>query len=227
MNYNCMKPLQLMLILKQLHVKLKNFTISIAFIFILISCKEQKNNNVEKFQCFVSDTSFTHLQYNEIDFSKNRSSMLSLSPIEKGVDSFELRIWVTNMMIPKRLIVLKFDNYKWVAYKYLYYPNEKFIDSMTVNCISTPNEVYKIVSFLTQKEILNLPSQIAIPNFQDNINDGQTCTIEISTKKFYKELEYHCPEHFTKEPNNIKFMGVINYLNQYFKFYNPWCKPGL
>lgn len=154
------------------------------------------------------------------------NALLSLSPIDKGVDSFELRIWVSSMMIPKHLIVLKYDQDRWGNYEYWYYPNDKLIDSMTVYNKPIPKEVDKIVLFLKQAEILELPSQLAIPNFQDNIADGQTCTIEISTKHFYKALQYHCPEHFSSEPNNVKFMSIIKYLNPHFKFYIPWCKPG-
>ena len=152
--------------------------------------------------------------------------MLNLSPIDKGVDSFELRIWVTSMMIPAHRTILKFDQDKWAAYDYWYYPNDKLVDSMTVYNKPAPNEIEKLVSFLEKKEVLELPSQFAIPNFQDNIADGQSCTIEISTKHFYKALQYRCPEHYSGEPNNVKFMSIITFLNPYFKFYIPWCKPG-
>lgn len=206
---------------------LKTSTILISFVFVsLLSCDQKTDKSFKNFQTLVSDTSITHRADNEIDFSRKMNSRLSLPPIYKGVDSFELRIWVSNMIIPNRLIILKYDQGRWANYKYLYYPNDELIDSMTVYNKPIPKEVDKIVSFLKQKEILELPSQFAIPNFNDNIADGQTCTIEISTRHFYKALQYHCPEFFPNEPNNVKFMGIINYLNPHFKFYYPWCNPG-
>ncbi len=205
---------------------LTKFTILISFIFFLLtSCNIESKKNVNSFQIYVTDTSLTHRQYNEVDFSRRMSSLLNLSTIDKGVDSFELRIWVTSMMIPKQLTILKFGQNKWVSYEYRYYPNDYLIDSMTVYNMPIPKEIDEIVVHLKQKEILDLPSQIAIPNFEDRIADGQTCSIEISTNKFYKALQYHCPEHFSDELNNIKFMELINFLNRYFKFYIPWCKP--
>lgn len=149
--------------------------------------------------------------------------MLNLPAIDKGVDSFELRIWVSTMWVPEILTLIKFTKNGWVTYQYLYTPNDSVLDSMSVYYKETPKEIDKIVTFLTRNDILELPSQVAIRNFHDNIGDGQTCTIEIATKHYYKVLKYHCPEHFSNEPNNIKFMSIVNYLNPYFNFYTPWC----
>ena len=51
-----------------------------------------------------------------------------------------------------------------------------------------------------------------------------TCTIEISTKTFYKALHYHCPEHFTDNYNK-RFMDIVDFLNPYIPFYFPICLP--
>jgi hypothetical protein len=155
------------------------------------------------------------------------STILNLPEIERGVDSFELRIWVTGMSLPNKLIVLKFSQNKWNAFNYAYFSHsDTGLDSMSVHSIAIPREIDKITPYLKQRAILDLPSQMAIPNFRDEIVDGQTCTVEIATRTFYKALQYHCPEHYSSEPNNVKFMELINFLNVHFNFYEPWCKPG-
>ena len=98
------------------------------------------------------------------------------------------------------------------------------MDSMSVRHMAILGDVDSLVSFLLTKEVLDLPSQNTIPGFKNEIADGQTCTIEISTKHFYKALRYHCPEHYT-DKSNVRFMGIVNFLNRYFHFYRPWCKP--
>jgi len=195
----------------------------ILILVLLISCNWEIKKKSNDFETLVSDTTVTHDSYNEIEFSRRMSSLLNLSTIYNGVDSFELRIWVSNIIIPKHLTIFRYDKDKWVNYEYWYYPKNEMIDSVHIYNKPIPKDIGKIVTFLNKKEILELPSQSAIPNFQDNTADGQTCTIEIATKHFYKALEYHCPERFTNETNNVKFMSIINYLNPHFKFYVPWC----
>ena len=205
-----------------------NITILVGFILLLlISCNSQANKNGSNFQTLVTDTSLSHRTNNEVDFSRGMGSILNLPEIYNGVDSFELRIWVTGIMLPNNLIILKFVQNKWNAFSYSFYSHsDSGLDSMNVYNLAIPEEIDKIVSHLKQRTVLELPSQMAIPNFRDEIADGQTCTVEIATKNFYKSLQYHCPEHYSREPNNSKFMELINFLNSFFNFYIPWCKPG-
>ena len=207
---------------------LSNITILFGFLLLLLtSCHSQHNEDRSSFQTLVTDTSLSHRKYNELDFSRGMGSILNLPDIYNGVDSFELRIWVTGIMLPNRLIILKFAQNKWNAFNYSFFSNsDSGLDSMLVHNLAIPKEIDKIVSHLKHKAIIELPSQMAIANFRDEIADGQTCTIEIVTEHFYKSLQYHCPEHYSKESNNVKFMELISFLNQYFNFYMPWCKPG-
>jgi len=179
-----------------------------------------------EFKILVTDTAINHTIFNEIDFSNQRCIDLNLPLIHQGVDSFELRIWVNSMMNPSPVIILRYADDKWVAQKYYYFKQNDIIDSIQIYNMTVPNEIEHLISFLEKPDVLNLPSQQAIPNFQDNIAHGQTCTIEIATKKYYKGLQYHCPEHFTRDEYHIKFMKILNLLNSHFHFYYPWCKPG-
>jgi hypothetical protein len=204
-----------------------NITILLGFILLLLtSCNSQANKDGVNFQTLVTDTSLSHKTYNELDFSRGMGSILNLPEIYNGVDSFELRIWVTGIMLPNNLLILKFVQNKWYAFNYSFYSHsDNGLDSMSVYNLAVPKEIDKIVSHLKQRAVLELPSQIAIPNFRDEIADGQTCTVEIATKKFYKSLQYHCPEHYSREFNNVKFMELVSFLNSFFNVYMPWCKP--
>ena len=140
------------------------------------------------------------------------------------MDSFELRIWVSSMTIPDFATILRYSDSQWVAHEYAYYENGSIIDSLIVKKIDLSYSIGNVVTYLSDSAVLTLPSQDAIPGFVDNIADGQTCTIEISTKTFYKALHYHCPEHFS-DPYNKKFMGIVTFLNKYLHFYSPICLP--
>ena len=200
---------------------LKQLIIKISFLFLLfISCKEEKTKTFNDFQRLVTDTSKSQTNFNEIDIIGNMTSMLNLPIIDKGVDSFELRIWKTEPFSKNSLNILKYNQGKWRSLKYLfYYGYDTGLDSMKVYTVQTPNEINKIIAYLKQREILELPSQIAIPDFSDGIRDGQTFIIEMSTRTFYKLLRYHSPESYLNEPSNVKFMNLIKFLDPYFKFY--------
>jgi hypothetical protein len=164
------------------------------------------------------------MPYNEIDLSRMRATKFNLPEIIKGVDSFELRIWFNSMMIPDFSTILRYSDTQWVAHEYEYYENGNSVDSVVIRKINLTDSIGKVVSYLSDSSVLNLPSQYAIPGFIDNIADGQTIAIETSTKTFYKALHYHCPEHFTDKYNK-RFMGIINYLNSYLNFNIPKCLP--
>jgi len=164
------------------------------------------------------------MPYNETDLSRIRAKEFNLPEITKGVDSFEVRIWVSSMMIPDFATILRYSDTQWIAHEYAYYENDNMLDSVILRKINLTDSIGKVVSYLSDSSVLNLPSQHAIPGFVDNVADGQTCTIEISTKTFYKALHYHCPEHFTDNYNK-RFMDIINFLNLHLHFYMPICLP--
>lgn len=185
------------------------------------SCNSKRTSNAESFRIIVTDT-MKLIPYNEIDLSRFRAKEFNLPELTKGVDSFELRIWVSSMMIPNIATILRYSDTQWVAHSYAYYDSGGVLDSVIARKIVLPDSIYKVVSYLSDTSVLNLPSQHAIPRFVDNIADGQSCTIEISTRTFYKALHYHCPEHYTDNYNK-RFMEIVNFLNPYLHFYTPFC----
>jgi hypothetical protein len=197
------------------------------FILILIlsilSCGTNESSETRHFRTIVTDT-IKLMPYNELDLSRIRSRKFNLPDITKGVDSFELRIWKSSNLTPDYFTILRYSDDGWVGHKAAYYENDKELDSLVIWRIELVDSVEKVATFLSDSNVLNLPSQHAIPDFIDNVADGQTCTIEIATNGFYKALHYHCPEHYA-DTYNKRFMGIVNYLNAYLNFYTPWCKP--
>ena len=192
----------------------------------MYSCKQQLNTNHNSFRQLISDT-VQNKMYNEAYASNLRSTGFNLAPIENGVDSFELRIWVFKGSKSNLLVILRYNLDEWEGHRYEFSTKNALIDSMNVRFIAIPTEIGNIIAYLGQNQILQLPSQIVIPNFEVNTNvlGAQSCVIEMSTNSYYKGLAYFCPERFTNEPNNAKFIELINYLNRYFNFYEPQCKP--
>ena len=105
---------------------------------------------------------------------------------------------------------------KWIATNYTYYKTENIIDSLNLLSKVVSNDKAALIqNFLIQDSILNLPTQIAIPNFTDNTADGETTYIEIATSKFYKQISYHNPQYFN-EPNNKQFLNFLNKIKIYY-----------
>jgi hypothetical protein len=196
----------------------------LSLLVVFFACSSRKTVDEKSFRVFVTDTAVNHRSTNELDFSIRNSGRLNLPHIHRGVDSFELRIWVSGISKPSQLLILRFTDSKWDFLKYDYYTGGKTIDSVFGYRQEIPRGIDSLVEYLQQPDLLALPSQDAIPRFTDNISDGQTCTIEISTSNFYKAVAYHCAEHYD-EKNNRQFMSVVGTLNGYFMFYFPLCKP--
>ena len=188
----------------------------------LFSCTDKKTKTVDSFKTLISDTAITHRPGNEIDFSKGQSELLNLPFIFKGVDSFELRIWSFGFWTRTDLFVLRYSQNKWLASNYIYYDSENIIDTLHLITKQVANDTaIKIKNYLIQDSIINLPSQIEIPNFRDNTADGETYYIEIATNKFYKQLSYHNPQYFN-DPDNSRFLRLLNFLRSQFRLHYPY-----
>ena len=200
----------------------RNFSIMVILLFALLACNR---SNKRDFKVYSVDTSITHRLFTELQQGQKKANLLNLPDISVGVDSFEIRIWYWGFVGGTSLYNIRYANTRWIANKTQYFSIDDRLDSSFTSSIKVPNDIDKFVLYLTSNEILKLPSQQEIPNFIDNVGDGQGCQFEIATKTFYKSLYYHCPEHFaSKEPNNKKFLDLINRINQYYNFYMPWCK---
>jgi hypothetical protein len=168
--------------------------VSLSFCLVLVfACSPGKLKDENNFWIFVTDTAMSHLSFNELDFSLQKCVEFNLPRIDRGVDSFELRIWLSSMSTPSQFLILRFANSKWDFQKYYYLNGEYGVDSLHAFRQDIPNGIDSLVEYLQHMEIITLPSQVPIPGFVDNISDGQTCTIEISTRKFYKAMEYQDP----------------------------------
>ena len=149
---------------------------------------------------------------------------LNLTQIDKGVDSFEMRIWVGSMFVEHDLIVLKYADTSWLTQKIRYYKSADGVTHFKNEKIKPTISLPLLIDSLKQMHLDKLLSQEQIPNFVDNVADGVTYNLEISTKGKYKLLTYHCPEHFAKtEINNKKFLDLVLLVDKYFHFWSPIC----
>lgn len=149
---------------------------------------------------------------------------LNLAPIDKGVDSFEMRLWVGSMFVEHDLIDLKYTDTCWVAQKIRYYKSEDGLTHFKHEKINPGISLKLLIDSLKQVQLDKIISQEEIPNFVDNVADGVTYNLEIATKGTYKLLTYHCPEVFSKtEINNKKFLDVVFLVDKYFHFWSPIC----
>jgi hypothetical protein len=204
----------------------------------VLSCR---NANIESpkeqsFIRYVTDTSKTHKpDYLSIKLS-NISSELNLSKIDHGVDSFEMRIWVSGIITEKDLYIIKIDSSGLYPSQIRYfdrypYPGEKkftenipelfkmVVDSFTSNRVEYRIDPEKFIDSLNKMKINSIPSQEEIPGFEDNLADGLWITFEIATNKYYKRFSYHCPAHYAKK-GDLNSQNVLDLLNFIIKNFN-------
>src|SRR5262245_24205940 len=114
---------------------------SLIIISLLFSSCTMRMPEQHGFRTYVTDTALSHLPFNEIDFSKKLSTGLNLPIIYRGVDSFELRIWISSMIIPSRGVVFSYVNDKWRTFNYEYYGEAKTVDSIRITAAYSPKNV--------------------------------------------------------------------------------------
>ena len=194
----------------------------LAAIIILLSCNLTETANNSKTTKVSTVDSFKLARQNAFS---DQALKLNLTTIDKGVDSFEIRIWVSSMFIEHDLVILKYSDTSWMTQKIRYYKSANGVTHFKNEGPTKPNiTLPSLIDSLRQAQLDKIKSQEEIPNFVDNIADGVTYDLEISTKGSYKLLTYHCPEHFAKaEINNKKFLDLILLMDKYFHFWTPIC----
>jgi hypothetical protein len=193
----------------------------ITAIIVLLSCNSaDTTNKSEPVKVTIVDTFKLARQKTFSD----QATKLNLAQIDKGVDSFEMRIWVGSMFVEHDLIILKYADTSWLTQKIRYYKSEDGVIHFKNEKIKPTITLPLLIDSLKQMHLDKLISQEQIPNFEDNVADGVTYNLEISTKGNYKLLTYHCPEHFAKtEINNKKFLDLVLLVDKYFRFWSPIC----
>ncbi|XVJ67170.1 MAG: hypothetical protein HEQ40_13755 [Lacibacter sp.] len=201
---------------------MRHTLIIISTIFVLLSCNSTDTvNKSEPEKTPVIDT----IKLARQKAFAEQASKLNLTPIDKGVDSFEIRIWVGSMFVEHDLIILKYLDTSWLTQKIRYYKSEDGVTHFKNEKILKPTiSLTSLIDSLKQVQLDKLISQEEIPNFTDNVADGVTYNLEFATKGTYKLLTYHCPEHFAKtEINNKKFLDLVLLIDKYFHFWSPIC----
>jgi hypothetical protein len=217
----------------------------IPFYLFLVCASCQLNNVNEQLPVLTSivihspDTGKNEILYRNVN---NLNSELNLSQLDKGVDSFELRIWNDGIFTENNLYILKYGKSGMIATNIKYQtrypkPNEKVYDTTSPDITSLIIDSFitkRIFSVVNSNLILDtiksfqldtIPSQNQIPNFSDNIVDGFSFTIELATKHSYSILHYHCPEYYASkgEINNKKIEKFLLFFQRTFKTSFFWC----
>ena len=140
-------------------------------------------------------------------------------------DSFVLRLWVTSMVKPNRVIELRKFAGQWQGKQFDYY--EESDGRLFYKQVKQKDTTLApaIIDSLHQIDFLQLVSQDQIQGFSDNVADGQTFHMEVFMPFRYKLLRYHCPEsYYSKESSNKGFVDILMLLDKHFHFYMPLCK---
>jgi hypothetical protein len=145
-------------------------------------------------------------------YYKNVCTLLKLPPVDNCLDSFSIRLW-TSSMEGFRLITLIQDDNSFEGHSY-FYLSDTSIKEQKIRPIISLN------AFLDSLRVINFNSLIPqnhIENFQDDVADGVTYTLEVVDKGSYNIVTYHAPEFF-HDVDNQKFYRILKLLDKYFHF---------
>jgi hypothetical protein len=203
---------------------MRHSLIFISTLFTLWSCNSNDKPPQKEAKQDRRDSIELARQRDLQNYLAEEAAILKLSPINKGVDSFELRLWVSSMLVEHDLILLSYKDSAWQSFKIRYFRSEDGVTHFKKKEIKSAFSAIFLADSLKQIDFANMPSQENIKNFVDDVADGVTYNLEIATKYSYKLITYHCPEHFAKsESNNKKFLDLILLLDRHFRFWSPIC----
>ncbi|RYE36195.1 MAG: hypothetical protein EOP48_29795 [Sphingobacteriales bacterium] len=203
---------------------MRHTLIFITTLLMLASCQTNSSSHSDTFQVLLPDTTKTHRQNALYEHLKGYGIQMNLPRIDTGVKGFELRIWTGSMIDPDQMVLLRKSDTITIAQKFDYNSNFDSLEHYKIINSYNSNELTRFVDSLQKLDFTTMVSQNEIQGFNDNVADGMTYYMEISTPKYYKLVAYHCPEHFAKsEANNKKFVDLLLAVDKHVHFYSPIC----
>jgi hypothetical protein len=141
---------------------------------------------------------------------------LAMYDIEKGVEEYELRMWlIPSMWDPSILYVLKKSDTVWTLFHYQFYtmrstnPNHYYdnpiIDSVVMESVKPQKTNWQTyINSLHLDSLWNLHTESSINGKAFAMLDGHRYLLEFSDKGKYKYLFYTTPEYFQDKDINHK-----------------------
>ncbi len=169
-----------------------------------------------------------YIYKNEQQYLKRKkllSKRLALYDIEKGINDFELRLWLfPSMWDPSILYILKGKDTTWTLFHYQYYTlratginnyyDSPLVDSVIMESVR-PQKInwQTYINNLRLVSLWNLQTESSIIDKEFNMLDGHRYILEFTDKGKYKYLFYTTPEYFQdKDINHRKFTEFKKYL---------------
>ncbi|HLK27729.1 MAG TPA: hypothetical protein VKT28_04060 [Puia sp.] len=188
------------------------FLISIVAI---VSCNEKKLPPPKSFRLIIPDTAKSKAAKIIYDGLEVLSANLSLYRLDKGVDSFEMRLWISSYLEPNNVIILKYAEQKWIPTKMSFWFESLRFDSAKIYRLNLKQkDISSIVDSIEKFDLIGIPMQDEIPNFRDTVPDAFIYTIEIATKDYYKVMSYHCPDYYVKEKYNKRITDFLFFIKR-------------
>jgi hypothetical protein len=192
----------------------------LAFVLslFLIGCSDRESQN---------QTNDTRKKNNEVirdsSLTTRLSTALHLPKIEKGVDSFELRLWSSLSMTDLQILTtLRFSDGLWHCTQSRYWigaitewgkNRSLYVDSVETRKV-VPTIPYKdLLDTIRRYHITNIPSQQDIPGFVDRTADGMVYVLEIAESNKYYSITYRNPQTYDDSANK-KISSLLSFLNR-------------
>lgn len=150
-----------------------------------------------------------------------------LDSLNNGFDSIQIKIWYGCVLYHERLIVLSLVSNKWRAELCQRQFSGKYPDfsmSRKVNNVKPKSGWDSVITGLFNLKILTLPDLDKIDGFvEESVTDGCYVSIEIATKKIYREYGYSNPDLYVRQHWQAKnIVDIARFLNTEFRIKDEW-----
>ncbi|MFL9482879.1 hypothetical protein ACI6Q2_08880 [Chitinophagaceae bacterium LWZ2-11] len=191
-------------------------SITLLLLITTFGCKQGKPSFQKE---FVIDT-----LKNGIESIKGIRNDFKLYHLEKGYDSLQIRIWISNSISSKQqLITIENFKKKWegrsIEFEPVYFDNGKFDSVLSYKRVEnelTPKSSWNIfLDKIYSDSILTLPDQVKIKGY-DHPVDGWNVTIEVGTQNYYRLYSYHAPDANDSIPQAKAVIDILHAIEDEF-----------
>ncbi|MDL5049917.1 hypothetical protein QQ054_28290 [Oscillatoria amoena NRMC-F 0135] len=149
------------------------------------------------------------------------SEQLSLTRLEDGVDSFELRLWSEiTIAQPSILYTLKKAENNWQCMQYNIWGHDEslnnfkfyryIVDSVQLYSVKPKCDWNMLLDSMNKEGLLTLPSNDEIKGMENvGISDGTIYSVEYATSSKYRFYYYHSPSVLPQFSDCVKMNNIL------------------
>ena len=149
---------------------------------------------------------------------RQKINLLGLDDLEEGFDSIQIRVWNDYWLTDLRdVFIFKLQNTEWSGeFIAMNVDGEEKIKKIDKIGITPKSGWNQFIDSLQEKQITTLPNMRDIGGLNTKVNDGETHSVEIGTKKYYRFYSYDSPRFFQEHWQAKNMTEILELINKEF-----------